>query len=176
MTTAKILALGAALSGLWLAPALAQTDNTTVQDWQSNCIPGGCFATRVVTRPSEQPSPTGAEQQQILGVLVVGVKPDGGGILGAVLPLGSAIKPGARLVYGDQTVNVDFEVCLPDGCRAVAEPTPEQFAAVQTADKVELLFFAQNNPQQFSIEIPTDGLSSVVGTLTERAKTEAVPK
>ncbi|HEY0213559.1 MAG TPA: invasion associated locus B family protein [Paenirhodobacter sp.] len=173
MSIRVALALGAAVAGLSLTQAAAQSgtiDNTTVQPWQTSCAPGACFAIRAITRPGPA-SATGETQQQVLAMLVVGVKADGGGILGAVVPLGAAIKPGARLLYGTQTLNVGVEVCLPDGCRATADPTPAQFDALQSTDKVELQFFAQNVPKPIITDFPLDGLTEVLATIREKVKT-----
>ncbi len=170
MNIHRILSLGATLGLLSITPALAQNDALAPGDWQISCVQGACLATRPMMQVDQSTTPEGAKKQA-LAALVVGVKTDGTGILGAVLPLGAAIKPGTRMIFAGETVNAPIEVCLPDGCRSVAEQTPAQFDALRMADKVELQFFAQNNTRQISVKFPTTGLAGVIDTLRDKVKT-----
>jgi invasion protein IalB len=82
--------------------------------------------------------------------------------LGAALPLGVAVEPGARLILGETTIDARYEVCFPDGCRAMATLPADQLGPLGEAASIELRFFAFGQEKPIAVEIPLDGLTEAV--------------
>ena len=73
-------------------------------------------------------------------------------------PLGVALKPGLRAVINGQTFEVPFEVCYPDGCRAVAKITPAELEVWLSAETAALQFFPFEFDKPVAADLPLTGL------------------
>ncbi|KGJ12969.1 hypothetical protein IX54_14165 [Paracoccus sanguinis] len=63
-------------------------------------------------------------------------------ILFALAPLGTAVRPGLRVVLpGPVEVPLAVDVCFPDGCRASAPLDAAQMSALLSAPQADLQFF-----------------------------------
>jgi invasion protein IalB len=90
-------------------------------------------------------------------------------------PLGVALKPGLRLRAEGLGEPIDLrpEVCYPDGCRAVANLTAGQAAALHQHEHFRVSFFVYGREAQpAALDVPADGLAAALAHLraTERAK------
>jgi invasion protein IalB len=86
----------------------------------------------------------------------------------ATLPLGLALKPGVQILTkaSAEPIRLEPEVCYPDGCRAVFNPTPDEQAALTGGDSYAISFFAYGLPdRRTSIEVPADGLAEALDYL-----------
>lgn len=63
-------------------------------------------------------------------------------VLFVTAPLGIAARPGVRIVAspGAAEIALPLDVCFPDGCRASAELTAEQLAALAGAESLSVQF------------------------------------
>ncbi|THH38969.1 hypothetical protein E4Z66_05270 [Aliishimia ponticola] len=84
---------------------------------------------------------------------------DSGAIrLGVALPLGILLEPGVRFDLDGTALDLPFEVCFPDGCRAQRVFTPEELEKVEGADEISVRFFAYGSANPVSIVMPVDGM------------------
>jgi invasion protein IalB len=92
------------------------------------------------------------------------VGPDGAepGLL-VFTPLGVAVKPGVRAVIDGRSFEVPFDVCYPDGCRAVAQLTAEDLEIWLTAESSSVQFFPFASDKPVAADIPLAGLRAALG-------------
>ncbi|MFQ5562348.1 MAG: invasion associated locus B family protein [Parvularculaceae bacterium] len=91
------------------------------------------------------------------------------------LPLGVALKPGVRIRTESEAepIKLEPEVCYPDGCRVVLNPTDEQLAILSDVEKFSVVFFAYGNKgRSRSIDVPTDGLDEALDYLAKQIALE----
>lgn len=110
-----------------------------------------------------------ASGKMMATVLVARTKGEAEARIGAALPLGVALAPGARFVAGAETVDLTFDVCFPDGCRAMAGATPERIAALAAAGAFELRFFPYGRDRAVAVRVPADGLAETLDALRRQA-------
>lgn len=133
------------------APLIAQE----AEGWQSQCNPNRCTLTISMTE---------AQSGRRASTFVAIVNKDGTNHVGALIPLGTAIEAGIRLVAGDTQIKAGFQSCFPDGCRGFAEvnaATLDSFAAQESA---EIQFFALGQERPLSVAAPMDGLSDALAS------------
>lgn len=145
-------ALASALTAVFCSfgPAIAQD-----ADWQMNCSETGCNIIRSMTENT-----TGRLVATFL-VIVENGKADTPG-LGVALPLGLAIEPGVRIVSGEQTIDLPFQVCFPDGCRAIRAATADEITLLTNADEADIRFFPFGQNRPTSVKVPMAGLSDAL--------------
>ncbi|MGV8951340.1 MAG: invasion associated locus B family protein [Cypionkella sp.] len=154
-----LLSMGLTLAASSLAAQAAE------QQWASSCEATSCtLSLNVLDAASSKPVST---------ILVVVTTADKQPLIGAALPLGSALEPGIRIVQGDTTINAKFQVCYPDGCRALAEMTNESLDTLALADKMEVFAFPYSSDKPISFEVPLAGLD--VGIKAAREKLAKAP-
>ncbi|MBB5517800.1 invasion associated locus B family protein [Amphiplicatus metriothermophilus] len=86
-------------------------------------------------------------------------------------PLGVALKPGLRLSSAalGEPIALQPEVCYPDGCRAAANLTAEQAAALNQQEHFRVSFFVYGREiRPAAVDVPVDGLAAALAHL--RAK------
>lgn len=147
MTDGIRFAYAAAMTLLAAIPAAAQ------DTWTSECDADSCAVSRAVAD---------VESGQRVGTLLVVLDQDGTSLVGAIVPLGSAMEPGLRLIHGSTEAAVPIQVCYPDGCRGLAPMDGAALDALATADTVDLRFFAFGTEAPISVPIPLVGLQGAV--------------
>ena len=142
-----IKTLSAALLALFAGPAMAQ------QAWESTCSADRCTISRTLTA---------TDTGQRAGTFVAVVDKADGTFLGAIIPLGTAIAPGIRLVQGGAEIEVAFQVCFPDGCRGFAEVDAATLDAFMGGETAEIRFFAMGQPAPLGVPVPLTGLDAAL--------------
>ncbi|MGP6085966.1 invasion associated locus B family protein [Antarctobacter jejuensis] len=129
--------------------AIAQSDT----DWPVNCSADQCSLTR---RVAESDGPASA-------TLLIGIDKDSDEArIGIAVPLGVALLPGARLLQGDDVIDLAFDVCFPDGCRALTTISTDDLDKFAARDQTELRFFVVQLDRPVALEIPLSGLPEAV--------------
>lgn len=137
---------------LSLAPAIGAAQEPT--DWPTTCEAGRCTLSRTVSDTI-----TG---RSVATLLLAFDKAGTDLRLGAALPLGVAVEPGARLILGGSTFEARYEVCFPDGCRAMATLPPDQLGPLGEAAAIELRFFSFGQEKPIAIEVRLEGLANAI--------------
>lgn len=148
-----VLATAASLAGVIAAEVQAAA-------WPITCDAGACTAARALNDAR-----TG---RPMATILIAAQKGAPGLRLGAVLPLGVALAPGARFVQGQDVVPLAFEVCFPDGCRAMAEA--EAALAGRLTAGFDLQFFAPGHDGPVAVAVPAEGMAEAVAELRRQAE------
>jgi len=127
------------------APAVA------AETWTTTCGEDGRCTARVTVSDTES--------GRVFASVGVQVGKDGAepGLI-VFAPLGVAVKPGFRAVINGQDFLVPFEVCYPDGCRAVAVITPAELEVWLTAETASLQFFPFESDKAVAADLPLAGL------------------
>jgi len=144
------IVLGTALC-LSAAPLAAQD----AEGWQTQCKPDRCTLTISMTE---------AQSGRRASTFVAIVNKDGTNHLGALVPLGTAIEAGIRLVAEDTEIKAPFQSCFPDGCRGFAEVNAATLDAFAGADTAEIQFFALGQERPLSVAAPMAGLSQALAS------------
>lgn len=132
-------------------PATAQA-----ADWQMTCNDTSCNIQRSLTEES-----TGRLVATFIVIVEKGQTDKPG--LGVAVPLGLAINPGVRIVAGDATIDLPFQVCFPDGCRAIRPASADEMALLADQDKADIRFFAFGQDRPISATLPMTGFSDALG-------------
>ena len=147
----RLISAGLLLAALAPLPASAQS---AAPDWQATCEAEGCtLARRLIDQATGRPVAT---------FLAFVPKAGGNPSIGAALPLGTAIEAGVRMVAGEATLEIPYQVCFPDGCRALREATAEETAALGAAEALDIRFFPINADRAVSVTMPLDGFAEAV--------------
>jgi invasion protein IalB len=143
---ASLLLLAASLH-----PAAAQT---AAPEWKPACTADGCTLSRQLIDEA-----TGNPVTTFLAFV-----PRGGGdiSLGAALPLGMALEAGLRLVAGDTTIDIPYQVCFPDGCRALRETPAAVLEALDASETLDIRFFPFSAEAPVSVTMPLAGFAEAV--------------
>ncbi len=91
--------------------------------------------------------------------------------VGAVLPLGIAADAGVRMIVGgDEPVVIaaPVRVCYPDGCRATADLSEPEAAALAAADSIEIRYFPFGADAPVAVPIPLTGFGDRLAALPAR--------
>lgn len=146
---------------LTLALGLLPSFAGAAEDWQKNCADGQCTLARTLSDD--------ASGRSIATFLVaLNFEMPDKVLMGVALPLGAALKPGVRLLQGETVIEVGYEVCFPDGCRAMTEVAATDFDEMAKNEEIELRFFPFGQEKPIALPIPLSGLSEA----TESARAE----
>lgn len=138
--------------------AMQGAAQTEPQTWNTNCETDSCtLSLGVLDATSGKPVST---------VLVVVPKIGETVFLGAAMPLGSALEPGIRIVQGSETINAKFQVCFPDGCRALTEIPRATIQTMTKVGSVELFAFPYSSDTPISFQVPLAGLDAALKDAT----------
>lgn len=149
--------LAIAVSMPSVQPASAQ--NTPESDWSVTCE-----ETRCSVSISATDTRTG---QRVATIMIILDREEQSPLMAAIVPLGVAIEPGLRMLYGDEVVSLGVEACFPDGCRAVMQMNDAFHANLARAEDFELRYFPLGSEQPVAVTLPSDGLTD---TLAEAQK------
>ena len=83
----------------------------------------------------------------------------------AMLPLGVALAPGVKLVVGEAQTALAFKVCVPDGCQAYADLSPDEWAKITAAKTLQVRFFPLSSDKPVSSELDMTGLAEQLSGL-----------
>ncbi|MFT4148983.1 MAG: invasion associated locus B family protein [Paracoccaceae bacterium] len=151
------------LAGLSLSAAAAEAESPA---WPISCKGAVCTASRTL-----QDTTSGRPVATILFAAAKG-SPDLN--IGAALPLGIALDAGARFVNGTTATPLTFEVCFPDGCRAMTRAgVADAQALAAAANGFDLQFFPYGQEKPVAITVPSDGLAEALVELRKQA--DALP-
>jgi invasion protein IalB len=147
----RLICAGLLLAAFAPLPASAQS---AVPDWQATCEADGCtLARRLIDQSTGRPVAT---------FLAFVPKANANLSIGAALPLGTAIEAGVRMVAGDTTLEIPYQVCFPDGCRALRETSAEEVAALAAAEAIDIRFFPFSADRAVSVTMPLEGFTEAV--------------
>lgn len=141
-------------------PAWAQSEVAWTVDCQSG---DSCTLARSVEEVS-----TGRRAATVLFV----VTKAGTEFVGAAIPLGTAIEAGVQLVSDDTQTLLPFQVCFPDGCRAVLETTAEANDTLASQATMDLRAFPFQSDKPFSLAVPLDGLAEALAEARDTLASE----
>lgn len=142
--TATLLALAA-------CPALAQ--DIGPDDWGLKCEAQGC----VVFRPVKL---DGGDQSLSL---TYAVSSGGGPVRMAILtPLGTALEPGLQVSYGTVSATIRFVTCLPDGCAALVDMSPDDLSNMLVQPALAMKFQAVNRAEPYDVTVQLAGLDDAI--------------
>ena len=140
------------LASTLIAPLAAQAEDQAT--WQSNCQNGSCTLVRSVAESGTD--------RTVATFIVALSKTHETARVGVALPLGTALDAGVRMIVGDKTLNVPFQVCFPDGCRATTEADAATLAALTGAAAVQVQFFPFSSDKPVAIDVPMSGLADAI--------------
>lgn len=134
---------------------------TAPDNWIEECDgAGACRASRAMVERG-----TG----QRAAILSIVVQKDSPGLLVSVIaPIGIAVEPGVRLIFGGMTQDAGVQVCYPDGCRAVAALETDAAETLLKAAQIDIRYFAFGADAPVSVTVPLDGLATSVTRLRVR--------
>ena len=135
-----------------LCMAIGHPANASV--WTTECNAQRCGVSIAITE--------NASQKKIAVFSVLTPKDGSSSSVLIVTPLGTALEPGARILFDQEEVSLSFKVCLNDGCRAFADMAKIQLDKMIAAKMIEVRFFAQTQPAPYSVKFATDGLSEAI--------------
>ncbi len=141
----------AAVFGL-LCMAISHPANAAL--WTTECNDQRCGFSIAITE--------NASQKKLVVFTVLSPKNTDSPSVLIVTPLGAALEPGARILFGQEELVLIFKVCLNDGCRAFADVTDNQLDKLVAAKMIEVRFFAQTQPAPYSVKFATDGLAEAI--------------
>ncbi|MFN3846311.1 MAG: invasion associated locus B family protein [Paracoccaceae bacterium] len=145
------------------ATVLLSSQTAFAQDqkgWVESCQPDSCTLSRGLAEEG-----TGKQVMTLLLAIEKG-KPDVR--FGVALPLGVALSPGVRVIHGDKTTDIPFEVCFPDGCRALITMDAATFAAFAANASVDVRFFPFSASTPVALTAPMDGLADAVTAAAQK--------
>lgn len=141
---------GLILALMTAVPTLAQD-----QDWKVTCNDSDrCTALLVVADAATKRTLASVGLQIGRG----GTEP----VMIALLPLGVDLRPGFRAVIGDKAFDAPYEVCFPDGCRAIAPIATDDLDLWLDADSISLRFFPSGSDKPVAADTPVKGLRSAL--------------
>jgi invasion protein IalB len=143
-------AAGALMPATAGAASMSISEPSGASDWPMTCEAKTCSLTRNL-----QDSEKGTRAATFFIVLEKD-RPDVR--LGVVLPLGTALLPGVRLKQNDTIHDVPYEVCFPDGCRAVRDFSESEMGTIASQPSVDIQFFPYGSDAPIFINMPLDGL------------------
>jgi invasion protein IalB len=120
------------------------------QDWGARCDATTCTLSRGILEE--------ASGKRLSTLLVVLRKGEDKVLFGAALPIGVALEPGIRILQGDTMVEAKFQVCYPDGCRALVELPLAAVTSMAKAGSAEFRAFPYESEKPISFMAPLSGL------------------
>lgn len=145
---------------LLAAVFMVATTQSTLADnhddaWLSKCTETSCTFSRVLSHAQ-----TG---QRMATFIAVVVKDEPEARFGAAIALGAALRPGIRFVPAEgASFDVPFEVCFPDGCRAIRAFGAEEEARFTGAQNIDIRFIAYQGGETVSMTMPLTGLGGAL--------------
>jgi invasion protein IalB len=140
--------LAALLLSLLTLPAAAAAEGPAPA-WETRCSAETCTLSR---------SYADAVTNRRLATLSLSVAGTADPVLAVAVPLGAALRPGLRLSLRGLTLDLPFDVCFPDGCRASAPLEAPALAALLEAERAELALFAFGKEDPVGIDAVLTGL------------------
>lgn len=122
--------------------------------WERSCNADLCTLT--------YPLRDTATDRRAATFLAVVTKDEATAQVGVAVPLGAALEAGVRLIAGDTVIDLPFEVCFPDGCRAMRRAGDATLDALSVPDQLDIRFFPFGNDSPISIIMPTEGLGDAI--------------
>lgn len=132
-------------------PALAEEPG-----WKTTCADDGSRCTAILGL-------TATDSGKSLGS--IGLQLGRGGtdpVLVAFTPLGVALEPGFRAVIGDQAFPAPFQVCYPDGCRAVVKLKPDELELLLSAPSLSFQLIPFSSDRPAAADVPLAGLKEAL--------------
>ena len=142
--------LAAALMLVSASPSSAQGGDP----WTVNCEDDACTISLALIAPDSN--------RRAATFLAVISAEEGGSRLAAAMPLGLAIEPGIRMIAGETVIDVPFQVCFPDGCRAVRDADAAMFDALAREETLDIRYFPFGEERPVSLKMPLDGLAGAL--------------
>jgi len=138
------------------APVHAEATVPEAQGWRTTCDETNARCTALL-----------AFSDQVSGKLIgsIGVQVGKGGaepMIIAFMPLGVALDAGFRAVIDGKSYQAPFQVCYPDGCRAVAPLPPEALAAWLAEPVLSFQFFPFSSDKPIAADVPLAGLKAAL--------------
>jgi invasion protein IalB len=147
----RLLSLAMTLATLSF-PAAAQD---AVEGWDAKCGADSCTISRGLKDI--------ARDKLVATFLVSVPKGDGAVTAGVAVALGVALVPGARFYSGGTEYALAFEVCFPDGCRALRTFEQAEMDQIGASAEMEVRFFPYGSDTPVSIMMPIEGLVAAIG-------------
>jgi len=122
-----------------------------VEDWQINCSESSCTVARTAIA-----SETGQRSATFFAAIE---KATDTTTIGVIAPLGVALEPGVRLVFGDTSVIAEMSVCFPDGCRAIVK---ENAVDVTKSESVDVRYFPFGSKGPLAVLVALDGIENAL--------------
>lgn len=150
-TKTLIAALASGVAFVTCAASAQQSDPT----WTTSCEPESCALSLGVTE---------AQTGRAIATALMAVSADEADPIrfGVALPLGLDIDAGVRIVVGEQMVELPFEVCFPDGCRAMRPLDEGETAAISGSESFDIRFFPFGSNRLVSVTVPSTGLATAI--------------
>lgn len=131
---------------LWSGAITAQAEGSP-SAWKQSCNEGACLSTLILN----------SDDGRAAATLLIQVSKESTRF-GAAVPLGVALEPGARLVVGARKIPLPFEVCYPDGCRAMTEVSGKDLDDLNAAPELSLQFFSVTQEAPLSLTFVGSGI------------------
>lgn len=132
-----------------LVPGVAAAQNASFGDWAKQCEPAGsggerCYLVQTVK----------ADDKPVM-VIVVAYSPDRGRV-GAMIdvPLGMHLPTGLAIKAAGVDTKIEFEQCLPTGCRAMLTMDENILGALKNGDAAAITGRGRDGE---SVELPISG-------------------
>ena len=144
---------------LLLMSSSASLAQDTQDDWNNSCNPDTCTMSLSLY---EQ-----ATDRRVATMLAVVTKGSDQINFGVALPLGTALDSGVRVLAGDTIIEIPFQVCFPDGCRALTGLTEDDLVALLSAETVDLRFFPYTSDKPVSLKTSIGDFSAKLDSARE---------
>ncbi len=87
---------------------------------------------------------------------------------GAIVPLGLSLQPGMQMRSGEVVISLPYDVCFPDGCRALKALSLDELEEVLQAEELDLRFFVRSDGTLVSVPVPMSGFPAALTDARER--------
>lgn len=136
-----------------VSPASAQNAQS---EWETACADDGSTCTMTITVRDED------LQIRAATLLASVVASDDTVVLGAIVPLGVALRPGLQMIADGKTIEAEYDACVVDGCRAIKPLTAEELSTALAASEVDVRYLARRDGRLISVPIPTSGFEGAL--------------
>ncbi|WP_136441381.1 invasion associated locus B family protein [Pacificoceanicola onchidii] len=156
---ALLLAFASALHAQSMDSATAKAPSTS--DWALSCSDTACLVSRSVMD---------ANSGQRIASVFFNYTHDKVQEIAIAVPLGVVIEPGLKLSLGDKDLDLKFEVCFPDGCRARRILRLLDEDRITGTETLDILAFPYGQGTPIKIAVPTDGLKTALEDARRKAR------
>lgn len=160
MLTLPRTAAALAFALAFACTAQAQSPAAPGMDWSVTCAETACQAGRSVSDVK-----TGNR----IASIIFSLGKDGTDEIVVITPLGIVLEAGLKIRHGGKDLDLPFEVCFPDGCRARRFIEDAEEAALTAASSLDILAFAYGQDKAVRIPVPTSGLEKALKEAHRRA-------